>query len=88
MKGARAVEQKGWRLAVKKTFDRTIAAGALVALAPVLGATAIGVRRWGARYSSARSARGSGRARFRSSNSERCAMREIATDVSYLTASA
>lgn len=38
------MDQKGWRLVVKKTFDRTIAAGALVALAPVLGATAIGVR--------------------------------------------
>jgi sugar transferase EpsL len=38
------VDQKGWRLVVKMTFDRTIAAGALVALAPVLGATAIGVR--------------------------------------------
>jgi sugar transferase EpsL len=44
LNGANPVEQKGWRLVVKKTFDRTLAAGALVALAPVLAATAVGVR--------------------------------------------
>lgn len=38
------MEQTGWRLVVKKTIDRTVAAAGLVVLAPVLGATALGVR--------------------------------------------
>lgn len=36
--------QQGWRLLVKKTVDRTVAAASLVALAPVIAATAVGVR--------------------------------------------
>ena len=36
------MEQKGWRLALKKTVDRTIAAAGLVALSPLIAATAIG----------------------------------------------
>lgn len=38
------MEQTGWRLLVKKTVDRTVAAASLVALAPVIAATAVGVR--------------------------------------------
>jgi lipopolysaccharide/colanic/teichoic acid biosynthesis glycosyltransferase len=38
------MEQKGWRLAAKKTVDRTIAAAGLVALSPLLAVTAIGVK--------------------------------------------
>jgi sugar transferase EpsL len=38
------MEQKGWRLLVKKTVDRTIAGAGLVALAPLIAATAVGVR--------------------------------------------
>lgn len=38
------MEQKGWRLAVKKGIDRAIAAAGLVALSPVIAATAVGVR--------------------------------------------
>lgn len=37
-------KQTGWRLIVKKAVDRTIAAGLLVATAPVLGIAAIVVR--------------------------------------------
>ena len=38
------MKQEGWRLFVKKTFDRTVAATGLVVLAPVFVATAAVVR--------------------------------------------
>lgn len=38
------MKQAGWRLIVKKVVDRTVAAGLLVAMAPVLGVAAAAVR--------------------------------------------
>jgi len=38
------MKQTGWRLIVKKVLDRTVAAGLLVATAPVLGVAAAAVR--------------------------------------------
>jgi lipopolysaccharide/colanic/teichoic acid biosynthesis glycosyltransferase len=38
------MKQTGWRLIVKKVVDRTVAAGLLVAMAPVLGIAAAAVR--------------------------------------------
>ena len=38
------MKQTGWRLIVKKVLDRTVAAGLLVAMAPVLGVAAAAVR--------------------------------------------
>ena len=38
------MKQAGWRLLVKKTFDRTIAAAGLVALGPLMAVTAAAVR--------------------------------------------
>jgi sugar transferase EpsL len=38
------LEQRGWRLRVKQTFDRAAAAAGLVLAAPVLGATAAVIR--------------------------------------------
>jgi lipopolysaccharide/colanic/teichoic acid biosynthesis glycosyltransferase len=38
------MEQRGWRLLVKKTFDRSVAAVGLVTLAPLLGVAAVAVR--------------------------------------------
>jgi lipopolysaccharide/colanic/teichoic acid biosynthesis glycosyltransferase len=38
------MRQVGWRLAVKRAFDRSVAAAGLVATAPVLAATALAIR--------------------------------------------
>src|SRR4051812_47570232 len=38
------MEQAGWRLAAKKTIDRTVAAAALVATAPIMAGAAIAIR--------------------------------------------
>ena len=38
------MEQRGWRLTVKRAFDRTAAAAGLVVAAPIIGATALAVR--------------------------------------------
>ncbi len=38
------MQQRGWRLLVKRAFDRTAAAAGLVVAAPIIGATALAVR--------------------------------------------
>lgn len=38
------MEQRGWRLAVKKSFDRVVAATGLVVCAPILAGAAVAVR--------------------------------------------
>jgi lipopolysaccharide/colanic/teichoic acid biosynthesis glycosyltransferase len=38
------VRQEGWRLFVKRAFDRTVGAVALVAASPIIGTTALAVR--------------------------------------------
>ena len=42
--GLRPIDPKGWQFAIKHVFDRTLAAGALVLLAPLLAALAAGTR--------------------------------------------